>query len=94
MSPETHDETGTDAPRFTVEEVRHAPTPPRARVEDAERAAESAGDKLERKKDYLEGFLAQKPADASPGEPGGALYEAVVAALRDIFDPRLSRSGR
>lgn len=89
MSPETHDETGTDAPRFTVEEVRHAPTPPRARVEDAEPAAESAGDKLERKKDYLEGFLAQKPADASPGEPGGALYEAVVAALRDIFDPEI-----
>ena len=84
MSPETQNET----PRFTVEEVSDAPTPPRARVEDAP-ADESAGDKLERKKDYLEGFLAQQPTGANPGEPGGALYEAVIAALRDIFDPEI-----
>ncbi len=87
MSPESHDETPNGSGRFTVEEVDSAPTPPRARVEDA--PAESAGDKLERKKDYLEGFLSQKPADASAGEPGGALYEAVIAALRDIFDPEI-----
>ena len=42
---------------FQVEEVDGVETPPRARVEDVESAAE----KLERKKDYLEGFLAQKP---------------------------------
>ncbi len=94
MSPETHDEaSGQPTSRFTVEEVDNAPPPPRARVEDApapvEPSAETAGDKLERKKDYLEGFLSQKPADASPSEPGGALYEAVVAALRDIFDPEI-----
>jgi hypothetical protein len=40
---------------FQVEEVDGVETPPRARVEDAETPAE----KLERKRDYLEGFLAQ-----------------------------------
>ena len=72
-------------PKFTVEEVESASPPPRARVEDAE----SPADKLERKRDYLEGFLAQKPRGAAPGEPGGDLYEAVIAALKDIFDPEI-----
>jgi FeS assembly SUF system protein len=71
---------------FRVEEVDGVETPPRARVETAD---ESAGEKLERKKDYLEGFLAQKPAAASPAAPGGDLYEAVIAALKDIFDPEI-----
>ena len=44
---------------------------------------------LGRKKDYLEGFLAQKPAEASPGEPGGALYERVIDALKEIYDPEI-----
>ena len=61
------------------------PAPPRARVDDAETPA----DKLERKRDYLEGFLAEKPAGANPGEPGGDIYEGVIAALRDIFDPEI-----
>ena len=30
----------------------------------------------QRKKDYLEGFLAQKPAGPAGTEPGGDLYEA------------------
>ncbi|AKH43287.1 FeS assembly SUF system protein [Altererythrobacter atlanticus] len=60
--------------------------PPRARVEDIE---EAPAEKLERKKDYLEGFLAKKPADASAGEPGGQLYEAVIEALKEIFDPEI-----
>ena len=59
--------------------------PPRARVEDAETPVE----RLERKRDYLEGFLAAKPAEASAGEPGGALYEAVIEALKEIFDPEI-----
>ena len=70
---------------FRVEEVDGVETPPRARVEDAE----SPADKLERKKDYLEGFLAQKPRTGNPAAPGGALYESVVDALRDIFDPEI-----
>ena len=70
---------------FQVEEVDGVETPPRARVEDAETAAE----KLERKRDYLEGFLAQKPQGENPTAPGGALYEAVIDALREIYDPEI-----
>ena len=70
---------------FQVEEVDGVETPPRARVEDAETPAE----KLERKRDYLEGFLAQKPQGDNPTVPGGALYESVVDALREIFDPEI-----
>jgi FeS assembly SUF system protein len=72
-------------PKFTVEEVDSVAPPPRARVDDAEAPAE----KLERKRDYLEGFLAEKPADLSPGEPGGNLYDGVIAALKEIFDPEI-----
>lgn len=78
---------------FTVEEVDAVDAPPRAKVEDAgevvESAPESAGEKLARKRDYLEGFLAQKPATVGATEPGGDLYEAVIEALRDIFDPEI-----
>ena len=70
---------------FRVEEVDGVETPPRARVENPESAAE----KLERKRDYLEGFLAQKPAEVSAGEPGGALYERVIEALKEIYDPEI-----
>ena len=73
--------------RFDVEEVDGVTSPPRARVDDA--VEESASEKLERKKDYLEGFLAQQPAAASPGEPGGDLYERVVDALKEIYDPEI-----
>ena len=74
-----------EEPKFVVEEIDAAPTPPRARVEDAEAPTE----KLERKKDYLEGFLAQKPEGVAPGEPGGDVYEGVIAALKEIFDPEI-----
>jgi FeS assembly SUF system protein len=73
--------------RFTVEEVDGVTPPPRARVDDA--AEESAGEKLERKKDYLEGFLSQQPPAVAPGEPGGDLYERVIEALREIYDPEI-----
>jgi FeS assembly SUF system protein len=78
-----------DEPRnFRVEEVDAAPAPPRARVDDAA-GEETSAQKLERKRDYLEGFLAAQPEGASPGEPGGALYEAVVEALKEIYDPEI-----
>jgi FeS assembly SUF system protein len=78
-----------DEPRnFRVEEVDAATAPPRARVEDAPEA-ETPGQKLERKRDYLEGFLAAQPEGVSSGEPGGALYEAVIEALKEIYDPEI-----
>jgi len=70
---------------FQVEEVDGVEPPRRARVEEAETSAQ----KLERKRDYLEGFLAQKPQGEIPTEPGGALYESVVDALKEIFDPEI-----
>ena len=75
--------------RFTVEQVDEVETPVRARVEDAETPPETAQAKFERKKDYLEGFLAQKPASAASGEPGGVLYEGVIEALKEIYDPEI-----
>ena len=72
---------------FHIEEVDGVTPPPRARVDDA--AEESEPEKLERKKDYLEGFLAQKPPSVSAGAPGGDLYEAVIDALKDIYDPEI-----
>ena len=71
--------------KFTVEEVESVTPPPRARVDDIEAPAA----KLERKRDYLEGFLAEKPQDAGAGEPGGAIYDGVIAALKEIFDPEI-----
>lgn len=73
--------------RFTVEEVDAVAPPPRARVEDV--VEETPAEKLERKRDYLEGFLQAKPQGLAPGEPGGDLYEAVIAALKEIFDPEI-----
>ena len=51
--------------RIEIEEVSAVEQPPRARVEAAE---ETPGQTLERKRDYLEGFLAQKPAGDAAGE--------------------------
>ena len=64
---------------YKVEVVDSVPTPPKVRVE-------TAADTLARKKDYLEGFLAQKP-QAEP--EGGDLQEAVIAALKEIYDPEI-----
>jgi FeS assembly SUF system protein len=76
--------------KIEIEEVDEAAKPPKARVDDA---PETFGDApratFERKRDYLEGFLAQKPAESAPVEPGGDLYEQVIAALKDIYDPEI-----
>jgi len=75
-----------EEPKFTVEEVEEVSAPRRARVEEA---PETPAEKLDRKRDYLEGFLAQKPEEVGSGDPGGAIYEAVIGALREIFDPEI-----
>jgi FeS assembly SUF system protein len=56
--------------------------PPKARVE-----IESAADTLARKKDYLEGFLAQKPSVEAAGS--GDLVEDIITALKEIYDPEI-----
>ncbi|HEX8447701.1 MAG TPA: SUF system Fe-S cluster assembly protein [Sphingomonas sp.] len=56
------------------------PPPPRARVTDAVE---------DRPRDYLEGFLTQKPAEIAPGEPGGQTYDMVIEALKEIYDPEI-----
>ncbi|HEU4959966.1 MAG TPA: SUF system Fe-S cluster assembly protein [Sphingomonas sp.] len=70
--------------KIAVEEVEAVATPPKARVEP-----ETARETFERKRDYLDGFLSQKPTPLSGGEPGGALYEAVIDALKEIYDPEI-----
>lgn len=79
----------TEERKFSIEEVDGVASPPRARVEDIPEPAETPAEKLDRKRDYLEGFLAAKPEGVAPGEPGGEIYEAVIAALREIFDPEI-----
>jgi FeS assembly SUF system protein len=70
-----------------IEEVDAVTPPPRARVDDApEPVAPPQG---ARQRDYLDGFLAQQPQGDAPGEPGGALYEAVIDALKEIYDPEI-----
>lgn len=57
--------------------------PPRARVEDA------VDHEAPRQRDYLDGFLAAKSADAPVGGDGSDLQAAVIEALREIFDPEI-----
>lgn len=68
--------------RIMVEEVDAVAAPPKARVD-------AAVEPQERQRDYLSGFLAQKPQDVSAGEPGGAIYDAVIEALKEIYDPEI-----
>ncbi|MCB2083906.1 MAG: SUF system Fe-S cluster assembly protein [Sphingomonadaceae bacterium] len=62
--------------------------PPRARVSDAVEDEPPAA-KLERKRDYLEGFLQKQPESESAGGAGGELQGAVIAALKEIYDPEI-----
>jgi FeS assembly SUF system protein len=66
-----------------IEEVESVTPPPKARVDEA------PIETLARKRDYLEGFLAQKSVDLTGEEPGGELYEAVIDALKEIYDPEI-----
>lgn len=80
--------------QFQVEEVDAVEAPAKARVEDAfddAPADRSAGvrETFERKRDYLEGFLTQKPeADPVSGN-GSALQATIVDALKEIYDPEI-----
>ena len=61
--------------KFDVEIIDEPPAVPKAPA-------------IGRTPDYLDGFL-RKPAAAAPAEPGGDLYENVIQALREIFDPEI-----
>ena len=78
--------------KIAVEEVDAVDAPPKARVEGAFVPTEtSAGvhETFERKRDYLTGVLQQKPEAHPAGEPGGELYESVIQALKEIYDPEI-----
>ncbi len=69
--------------RIKVEEVDRVAKPPKARVDEA------LGETIARKRDYLDGFLKEKPAGIAADQPGGNLYEAVIDALKEIYDPEI-----
>ena len=64
--------------KIETEEVTNVASPPRARVPDS----------VQRKKDYLAGFLAGD-GEAPVGGPGGDLQAAVVEVLKSIYDPEI-----
>jgi FeS assembly SUF system protein len=72
--------------KIAVEEVETVTAPQKVRVDTA---AETPTETLSRKRDYLDGFLKEKPASAAPGEPGGDVYDGIITALREIYDPEI-----
>ena len=62
--------------------------PPRARVSDAVDPEEDSTP-AKRERDYLEGFLAAKPAEGPVGGNGSELQQAVIDALKEIYDPEI-----
>src|SRR5687767_7181253 len=70
--------------KIEVEEVESVEAPPRARVE-----VETPAETFERKRDYLTGFLSEKPQEAPVHGPGGDLQAAIVEVLKPIFDPEI-----
>ncbi len=72
----------TETRKFAIEEVSEVAPPPRAHVDDHAAPAE-------RQRDYLDGFLTERAPDVRATAPGGEVYEGVIAALRDIFDPEI-----
>ena len=65
--------------KIEIEEVDAVEAPERARVTPD----------FERKRDYLAGFLAEKQPELDPAAPGGDLQEAVIEALKSIYDPEI-----
>ena len=69
--------------KIEVEEVESVTPPPRARV------PETPAEKLERKRDYLTGFLAGD-TDTAPASGGNEeLKERVIEMLKSIYDPEI-----
>ena len=68
-----------DERKIEIEEVDAVDAPARARVNP----------EFERKRDYLAGFLAETKPPLDPAAPGGDLQEAVIEALKSIYDPEI-----
>ncbi|NNC48864.1 MAG: SUF system Fe-S cluster assembly protein [Sphingomonas sp.] len=69
--------------KIDVEKVDAVEKPPRARV------AETPMETMERKRDYLEGFLTKTTETPAPSGDADEVKEAIVAALQTIFDPEI-----
>jgi FeS assembly SUF system protein len=69
--------------KIETEEVDAANPPPRARVPESPRG------NLERKRDYLAGFLAGEKQEPPTAGPGSDLQAAVVEVLKSVYDPEI-----
>jgi FeS assembly SUF system protein len=69
--------------KIETEQVDAVSPPPRARV------AETPAETLDRKKDYLAGFLAGEPKEEAKGGAGSDLQAAVVEVLKSVYDPEI-----
>jgi FeS assembly SUF system protein len=65
--------------KIETESVDAVTPPPRARVPES----------VQRKRDYLAGFLAGEAAEESAGGPGSDLQASVVEVLKSIYDPEI-----
>lgn len=72
--------------KIVIDEVEAVAKPPKARVQDV---VDDAAPAEPRRRDYLDGFLAEKPQGLAPNEPGGEVYEAVIDRLKGIYDPEI-----
>jgi FeS assembly SUF system protein len=73
--------------RIEIEEVAAVDVPARARVMPEADLPARTTPEFERKRDYLAGFLAPKPEPAASSNE--TLVEAVIEALKSIYDPEI-----
>lgn len=69
--------------KIDIEEVNEVEKPARARV------GETPMETMERKKDYLEGFLSKASETPAPSGNADDVKEAIVEALKSIYDPEI-----
>ena len=78
-----------EAHKIETETVDAVDVPARARVEPEASLPARVTPDFERKRDYLTGFLAEEKPPVATGGAGGALQEAVIEALKTIYDPEI-----
>ncbi len=82
---ETKDYVAAPAPNEQVVEK-----PPRARISDAvDTDGPQDAPPPRRERDYLDGFLTKQPEQTPAGGAGGDLQQAVIEALKEIYDPEI-----